>query len=104
MFELGIGINDAINSVWLARSSAYKDHYTTPKAPTHSRTHGTNYQNWIGTLGIIRHSEDVFKSALLKIKKQIQDGSRPENPLEKKVLIGNLLYDCLQIKKQTSRI
>lgn len=31
MFEFGIGINDAINGVWLPRSSAYKDHYTTPK-------------------------------------------------------------------------
>ncbi|HHX8442856.1 TPA: hypothetical protein ACVO0G_004276 [Vibrio diabolicus] len=31
MFEFGIGINDAINGVWLHRSSAYKDHYTTPK-------------------------------------------------------------------------
>ncbi|MBS9948599.1 AHH domain-containing protein [Vibrio alginolyticus] len=65
MLEFGIGINDAINGVWLPRSSAYKDHYTTPKAPPHSRIHGTNYQNWIGTLGRIRHSENVFKSTLL---------------------------------------
>lgn len=45
---------------------------------------GTNYQNWIGTLGRIRHSENVFKSTLLKMKKQIQDGSHPEKILEKK--------------------
>ncbi|HHI5546324.1 TPA: AHH domain-containing protein [Vibrio parahaemolyticus] len=84
MFEFGIGINDAINGVWLPRSTLYKDHYTTPKAPPHSRIHGTNYQNWIGTLGRIRHSEKVFKTTLLKMKKQIQDGSHPDKILEKK--------------------
>jgi hypothetical protein len=84
MFEFGIGINDAINGVWLPRSTAYKDHYTTPKAPPHSRIHGTNYQNWIGMLGRIRHSEKIFKSTLLRMKKQIQDGSHPAKILEKK--------------------
>ncbi|WP_233448307.1 AHH domain-containing protein [Vibrio penaeicida] len=44
MFMYGIGINDSMNGIWLPRSTTYKGRYTTPKAPTHSRIHGNNYQ------------------------------------------------------------
>ncbi|BCL73842.1 hypothetical protein TUMSATVNIG1_58280 (plasmid) [Vibrio nigripulchritudo] len=84
MFMYGIGINDSINGIWLPRSTAYKGHYTTPKAPIHSRIHGQNYQRWVGKLADIRNNESAFKAKLVSIKTQLKDGSHPPEILKKK--------------------
>ncbi|WP_413113975.1 AHH domain-containing protein [Thaumasiovibrio sp. DFM-14] len=84
MFMYGIGINDSINGIWLPRSTAYKGHYTTPKAPTHSCIHGENYQRWVGILANIRNNEKRFKTKLTLIKKQLNDGTHPPMILKKK--------------------
>lgn len=84
MFLYGIGINDAINGIWLPRSSAFKGHYTTPKAPPHSRIHGENYQAWVGMLARIQNNEAAFKVKLGRIKAQLNDGSHPPQIIMKK--------------------
>lgn len=84
MFMYGIGINDSMNGIWLPRSTAYKGHYTTPKAPTHSRIHGNNYQRWVGKLADIRNNESAFRARLVRIKSQLKDGSHPPQILMKK--------------------
>ncbi|HHG3448755.1 TPA: AHH domain-containing protein [Vibrio parahaemolyticus] len=84
MFMYGIGINDSINGIWLPRSTAYKGHYTTPKAPMHSRIHGDNYQRWVGRLAVIRNNESAFRARLVTIKSQLKDGSHPPKILMKK--------------------
>ncbi|MCG3726300.1 AHH domain-containing protein [Vibrio cincinnatiensis] len=84
MFEYGIGINDAINGVWLPRSSAYAGHYTTPKAPPHSRIHRYNYEIWVGRLARIKNNEAGFKIRLGQIKSDLKNGTHPTEILETK--------------------
>ncbi|EIO4079099.1 hypothetical protein D8T49_22560 [Vibrio vulnificus] len=83
MFMYGIGINDSMNGIWLPRSMAYSGHYTTPKAPPHSRIHGNNYQIWVGKLADIRNNESAFRARLARIKTQLKDGSHPPQILMK---------------------
>ncbi|BCL71828.1 hypothetical protein TUMSATVNIG1_37950 [Vibrio nigripulchritudo] len=85
MHRYGIGINDPINGVWLPRSSAFKGHFTTPKAPPHSRIHTYNYETWISeNLAHVRRNEAVFIGKLKTIKREIKSGSHPDKILEKK--------------------
>lgn len=85
MHLYGIGINDPVNGIWLPRSTAFEGHFTTPKAPPHSRIHSHNYQTWISdSLVNIRKSETQFVNKLRIIKLDIKNGTHPAKILEKK--------------------
>ncbi|MGF1725667.1 hypothetical protein [Photobacterium nomapromontoriensis] len=83
MHIYGLGINDPLNGVWLPRSKAYEGHFTTPKAPPHSRIHRYNYEMWVGQLAQVRDKK-LFVDRLRIIKMKLNHGTHPDKILEKK--------------------
>lgn len=81
----GIGINDAINGVWLPRYKADKGHWATPEAPAHREIHRYNYETWIWMqFGATLLSESVVRQRLRTVKQKLKQGGYPGQILQPK--------------------
>lgn len=81
----GIGINDAINGVWLPRYKANKGHWATPESPAHREIHRHNYETWIWRLfGSNSLPETVVKQRLRVVKLKLRLGGYPSEIVQAK--------------------
>ncbi|MBP7546483.1 MAG: AHH domain-containing protein [Corallincola sp.] len=81
----GIGINDAINGVWLPRSKADKGHWATPESPAHREIHRHNYEMWIWRLfGATLLPENVVRQRLRVVKLKLRLGGYPSEIVQPK--------------------
>lgn len=86
LHAFGVGINDPINGIWLRNfAKNTPDDWATPESPAHRPLHTYNYETWIASkFSNDNLPESVFLSRLQTVKRELRDGSHPENILERK--------------------
>ncbi|MFA0813287.1 AHH domain-containing protein [Microbulbifer epialgicus] len=75
LHQMGIGINDADNGVWLPKGMTYVPHWAMEKALPHSRIHTKRYEAHIASQLKNTSNEQQARDALDRVRIGLQQGS-----------------------------
>lgn len=76
LHQVGIGINDPSNGVWLPKNMNHVPHWLMPKALPHSVIHTDTYEVWMRNIMQTVTSEATGRSALKRVGIMLRDGTR----------------------------